>query len=72
MSFNDIRINKIVSPTLLFFEEYFNKDIKEELIKELTEAKDLGNSQLILLKKQETRIIENIKELEIKIKQFTP
>ena len=44
---------------------------KDSLIKELTEAKDLGNSQLILLKKQETRIIENIKELEIKIKQFT-
>ena len=44
---------------------------KDSLIKELTEAKDLGNSQLILLKKQETRVIENIKELEIKIKQFT-
>ena len=44
---------------------------KDSLIKELTEAKDLGKSQLILLKKQETRVIENIKELEIKIKQFT-
>ena len=42
-----------------------------QALKELTEAKDLGKSQLILLKKQETRVIENIKELEIKIKQFT-
>jgi len=42
---------------------------KDSLIKELTEAKDLGNSQLMLLKKQETRVIENIKELEAKIRQ---
>lgn len=42
---------------------------KDSLIKELTEAKDLGNSQLTLLKKQETRVIENIKELETKIRQ---
>mgnify|MGYP001179847597 FL=1 len=42
---------------------------KDSLIKELTEAKDLGNSQLTLLKKQETRVMENIKELETKIRQ---
>jgi len=40
---------------------------REDLLKELEEKKELANTRLLVLSKQESRIRENIKELQMKI-----
>jgi len=40
---------------------------REDLLKELEEKKELANTRLLVLSKQESRLRENIKELQIKI-----
>lgn len=46
------------------------KSTKPSLISELEEKKELANTRLIVLAKQETRIKENLKEAETKIKEM--
>jgi prefoldin beta subunit len=43
---------------------------KEETIKELEEKKELSNTRLLVLGKQETRVKENLKEVENKINEM--
>jgi prefoldin beta subunit len=43
---------------------------KENLIKELGEKKELSNTRLMVLTKQETRVKDNLKEVENKINQM--
>jgi prefoldin beta subunit len=40
---------------------------REDLLKELEEKKELANTRLLVLSKQESRIRENMKELQMKI-----
>jgi len=40
---------------------------RDDLLKELEEKKELANTRLLVLSKQESRLRENIKELQIKI-----
>jgi len=40
---------------------------REDLLKELEEKKELANTRLLVLSKQESRLRENIKELQMKI-----
>jgi prefoldin beta subunit len=40
---------------------------KDEVIKELEEKKELSNTRVMVLGKQETRVKENLKEVEAKI-----
>ena len=40
---------------------------RDDLIKELEEKKELANTRLLVLNKQESRLRENIKELQTKI-----
>ena len=44
------------------------KSTKQNLITELEEKKELSNTRVTVLSKQETRIKENLKEIEDKIK----
>lgn len=44
------------------------KSTKQNLITELEEKKELSNTRVMVLSKQETRIKENLKEVEDKIK----
>ena len=44
------------------------KSTKQNLITELEEKKELSNTRITVLSKQETRIKENLKEVEDKIK----
>ena len=46
------------------------KSTKATLISELEERKELANTRLTVLAKQETRIKENLKEAEAKIKEM--
>ena len=46
------------------------KSTKTNLISELEEKKELANTRLTVLGKQETRIKENLKEAETKIKEM--
>jgi len=46
------------------------KSTKTSLISELEEKKELTNTRLVVLSKQETRIKENLKEAETKIKEM--
>jgi prefoldin beta subunit len=46
------------------------KSKKENLIKELGEKKELSNTRLMVLTKQETRVKDNLKEVENKINQM--
>lgn len=46
------------------------KSTKSTLISELEEKKELANTRLTVLTKQETRIKENLKEAETKIKEM--
>ena len=46
------------------------KSTKTVLISELEEKKELANTRLVVLAKQETRIKENLKEAEAKIKEM--
>lgn len=43
---------------------------KEEVIKELEEKKELSNTRQMVLQKQETRVKENLKEVEGKINEM--
>jgi prefoldin beta subunit len=43
---------------------------KTEITKELEEKKELANTRIIVLGKQETRVKENLKEVENKINQM--
>ena len=46
------------------------KSTKPTLIAELEEKKELANTRITVLSKQETRVKENLKEAEIKIKEM--
>src|ERR671931_424889 len=43
---------------------------KEDVIKELDERKELSNTRIMVLGKQETRVKENLKEVENKINEM--
>lgn len=43
---------------------------KDEVIKELEERKELSNTRVLVLSKQETRVKENLKEVENKINEM--
>jgi len=43
---------------------------KDEVIKELEEKKELSNTRVMVLGKQETRVKENLKEVENKINEM--
>lgn len=43
---------------------------KEDVVKELEEKKELSNTRLLVLQKQETRVKENLKEVETKINEM--
>jgi len=43
---------------------------KEDLIRELGEKKELSNTRVMVLAKQETRVKDNLKEVENKINQM--
>jgi len=45
------------------------KSKKEDVLKEIEEKKELSNTRLIVLSKQETRVRENVKELQVKINE---
>ena len=46
------------------------KSQKEDLLKELGEKKELSNTRVMVLAKQETRVKDNLKEVENKINQM--
>ena len=46
------------------------KTKKEEVLKELEEKKELSNTRVMVLGKQETRVKENLKEVENKINEM--
>jgi prefoldin beta subunit len=46
------------------------KTKKDDTLKELDEKKDLSNTRLVVLGKQETRVKENLKEVENKINEM--
>jgi prefoldin beta subunit len=43
---------------------------KEEVLKELEEKKELSNTRVMVLAKQETRVKDNLKEVEAKINEM--
>src|SRR5678816_3387687 len=59
----DEEIYKSVGPLLI-------KTKKDDTLKELDEKKDLSNTRLVVLGKQETRVKENLKEVENKINEM--
>ena len=59
----DGAIYKSVGPLLI-------KTKKDDTLKELDEKKDLSNTRLVVLGKQETRVKENLKEVENKINEM--
>lgn len=56
-------VYKSVGPLLI-------KTKKDDTLKELDEKKDLANTRLVVLGKQETRVKENLKEVETKINEM--
>ena len=56
-------VYKSVGPLLI-------KTTKDDTLKELDEKKDLANTRLVVLGKQETRVKENLKEVENKINEM--
>jgi prefoldin beta subunit len=46
------------------------KTKKDDTLKELDEKKDLSNTRLVVLGKQETRVKENLTEVENKINEM--
>ncbi len=46
------------------------KSQKDDLLKELGEKKELSNTRVMVLAKQETRVKDNLKEVENKINQM--
>ena len=59
----DEAVYKSVGPLLI-------KSKKDDTLKELDEKKDLANTRLVVLGKQETRVKENLKEVENKINEM--
>ena len=59
----DEEVYKSVGPLLI-------KTKKDDTLKELDEKKDLANTRLVVLGKQETRVKENLKEVENKINEM--
>jgi len=59
----DNAVYKTVGPLLI-------KSRKEEVMKELGERKELSNTRAMVLGKQETRVKDNLKEVENKINQM--
>ena len=59
----DEAVYKSVGPLLI-------KTKKDETLKDLDEKKDLANTRLVVLGKQETRVKENLKEVENKINEM--
>jgi prefoldin beta subunit len=59
----DEAVYKSVGPLLI-------KTKKDDTLKELDEKKDLSNTRLVVLGKQETRVKENLKEVENKINEM--
>lgn len=60
---SDDAIYKFAGPLLI-------KSNRDELLKELDEKKELSNTRVIVLGKQETRVKENLEEVESKINQM--
>jgi len=56
-------VYKSVGPLLI-------KTKKDDTLKELDEKKDLSNTRLVVLGKQENRVKENLKEVENKINEM--
>jgi prefoldin beta subunit len=56
-------VYKSVGPLLI-------KTKKDDTLKELDEKKDLANTRLVVLGKQETRVKDNLKEVENKINEM--
>jgi prefoldin beta subunit len=48
----------------------FIKTKRDDTLKQLEEKKDLSNTRLVVLGKQETRVKENLKEVENKINEM--
>ena len=59
----DEAVYKNVGPLMI-------KTKKDDTLKELDEKKDLANTRLVVLGKQETRVKENLKEVENKINEM--
>ena len=59
----DEAVYKSVGPLMI-------KTKKDDTLKELDEKKDLANTRLVVLGKQETRVKENLKEVENKINEM--
>lgn len=59
----DVAVYKSVGPLMI-------KTKKDDTLKELDEKKDLANTRLVVLGKQETRVKENLKEVENKINEM--
>ena len=59
----DEAVYKSVGPLLI-------KTKKDDTLKELDEKKDLAKTRLVVLGKQETRVKENLKEVENKINEM--
>jgi prefoldin beta subunit len=59
----DDTVYKSVGPLLI-------KGNKDDLIKELEEKKELAKTRLMVLSKQESRVKDNLKEVENKINQM--
>src|SRR6187402_81536 len=59
----DEAVYKSVGPLLI-------KTKKDETLKDLDEKKDRANTRLVVLGKQETRVKENLKEVENKINEM--
>ena len=59
----DDTVYKLAGPLLV-------KSNRDNLIKELEEKKELSNTRTVVLGKQESRVKENLKEVESKINQM--
>ena len=59
----DEAVYKSVGPLMI-------KTKKDDTLNELDEKKDLANTRLVVLGKQETRVKENLKEVENKINEM--
>lgn len=59
----DEAVYKSVGPLLI-------KAKKDDTLRDLDEKKDLANTRLVVLGKQETRVKENLKEVENKINEM--
>jgi prefoldin beta subunit len=60
---NEDNVYKLAGPLLI-------KSNRDQLIKDLEEKKELSNTRIMVLGKQEIRVKENLKEVENKINQM--